>query len=81
MATMGMACIMEAFKEASWVFTNTGNYFGRHKASEMIKVGSEALAFIQGTGLEITLQCYGLDYDANQLRGTFYRTFHVKNQA
>ena len=79
MATMGLACIMSAFEEASWVFTNTGNYFGRHKAEPMIKAGSEALAFIQGTGLEIAIHAYGLDYDANQLRYTFFRTFHVKN--
>ena len=81
METMGLACIMSAFEEASWIITNTGNRFGHHKAAEVIKAGSEALAFIQGTGLEITIANYGLDLNAHYLRYTFYRKFNVTPKA
>ena len=81
METMGLACIMSAFEEASWIITNTGNRFGHHKAAEVIKAGSEALAFIQGTGLEITIANYGLDLNAHYLRCAFFRKFHVTPKA
>ena len=75
MTTMGLATIMLAFQEASMMYTLTNGYFG----SKNMKIASQAIAFIQGTGLEITLKVYGLDYDANQLRSTFYYTFHDKH--
>ena len=79
MATMGLACIMSALKEASLVFTLTSTHYGRHQVKPLLKLGSEALAFIQGTGLDVTIVNYGLDLEADQLRLTFYRIFHVKN--
>ena len=74
MTTIGLACILNAFQEASMLYTYTNGYFGEKK----MRVAHQALAFIQGTGLEITLTYYGLDYNANQLRTTFFRVFHVK---
>ena len=61
-------------------FTHTNGYFGPHKKVTMMKVASESLAFIQGTGLDITIKNFGLDLEPEQLRFTFYRIFHVKNQ-
>lgn len=78
MATMGAAIIMSSFEEASLFFVVTNSYYGRHKVSELIKMGSNALAFVQSTGLEVTIKCYGLEYDADALRSSFYRIFHVK---
>jgi len=52
----------------------TNGYFGVKK----ISAASEALAFIQGSSLEITIYNFGLHYDANELRSTFYRKFHVE---
>ena len=75
MTTIGLACIMNAFQEASMLYTYTNGYFGEKKT----KLARQALAFIQGTGLEVTLISYGLDYNANQLRSTFFRVFHVKS--
>ena len=73
---MGMAAIASAFQEAAMFYTYTNGYFGHKK----IKVASQALAFIQGTGLDICIKVYGLDYNPNELRQVFFRTFHVKNQ-
>lgn len=79
MATMGLACIMSAFQEASLFYTLTSTHYGRHQVKPMLKIASQSLAFIQGTGLDITIRSYGLDLEAEQLRYTFYRIFHVKN--
>jgi len=73
-ATMGLGIISNAFKEASMYYTMTNGYFGEKKMC----AASEALAFIQGTSLEITIQTFGLDFEANNLRYLFYRKFHVK---
>ena len=87
MATMGLACIMSAFQEAAMFYTITANStkrslsYGRHAVAPILKVASESLAFIQGTGLDITIREYGLDLEPDQLRLTFYRIFHVKSQA
>ena len=75
MNTIGMACILNAFQEASMLYTYTNGYFGEKKT----KLAQQALAFIQGTGLEVTLISYGLEYNANELRSTFFRVFHVKS--
>ncbi len=39
------------------------------------KAVKEAYVFIQGTGLEITIELYGLDYNAGKLREKFNRIF------
>lgn len=75
MTTIGLAVIMSAFQEASMFYTYTNGYFGDKK----IKVASQALAFIQGTGIEICIKTYGIDYNVNELRQVFFRTFHVKS--
>ena len=79
METMGLACIMSAFREASLAYTLTSTHFGRQKVKPLMKIGSEALAFVQGTGLELCIKSYGLDYDATELRSSFYRIFNVKS--
>ena len=72
--TIGLACIANAFEDAALYFVLTNGYFG----TSNMAIASNAMAFIQGTGLEITIKEYRLDYDADQLRNVFYRTFHVK---
>ena len=71
---LGLGVIASAFEEAAMLYTWTNGYLGKKNA----KIAQEALAFIQGTSLEIAIKTYGLDYDAESLRVTFFRTFHVK---
>jgi len=72
--TLGLGAITSAFEEAAMFYTWTNGYFGKKN----MKIAQEALAFIQGTSLEIAIKTYGLDYDADSLRQTFFKTFHVK---
>src|SRR3990167_4800505 len=72
--SLGLGAIASAFEEAAMLYTWTNGYLGKKNA----KIAQEALAFIQGTSLEIAIKTYGLDYDADSLRTTFFRTFHVK---
>ena len=74
MNTLGLACIASAFQDAAMLYTLTNGYFGNKKRS----VATQAFAFIQGTGLEICIKSYGLDLEANDLRTSFFRIFHVK---
>lgn len=75
MNTLGLACIATVFQDAAMYFTHTNGYFGVKKKS----VATQALAFIQGTGLDICIRSYGLDLEAEQLRTSFFRIFHVKS--
>lgn len=71
---MGLGAIADAFKKASMYYTITNGQFGVKR----LAMASEALAFVQGTSLDIAIQSFGLDYDAENLRNTFFRKFHVK---
>lgn len=55
-------------------YTLTNGQFGPKR----MRAASDALAFIQGSGLEITIRTFDLGYDADELRMTFFRKFHVK---
>ena len=77
MNTLGLACIATAFQDAAMYYTHTNGYFGTKKMS----VASQALAFIQGTSLEICIKSYGLELEAENLRTSFFRIFHVKKSA
>ena len=63
MHTIGLSIIYSEFKRAAW------SYFKPHYHP---KTSSDSLAFIQGTGLEIVVHTYGLQYDPDYLRNTFY---------
>ena len=72
--TLGLGAIASAFEEAAMLYVWTNGYLGKKN----LKIAQQALAFIQGTSLEIAIQTYGLDYDPDSLRQTFFRIFHVK---
>jgi len=75
--TLGLGVLQNAFEEAAMLYTHTNGYFGKKN----IGLAKRAYAFIQGTGLEMCIQMYDLSYDADELRQTFFRIFHVKNQS
>lgn len=72
--TLGLCALAATFKEASMLYVWTNGYLGEKN----LKTAKEALAFIQGTGLEIMIKVYDMGFDADSLRNTFFRTFHVK---
>ena len=79
MNTLGKAVLLQTFQEASLVFTETdkrverdlpySTYYNNFHVNENKK---KAFAFIKGTGLEIFIQHYNLEYDAQELRNTFF---------
>lgn len=71
--TLGLAAIASAMQEAAMFYTRTNGYFSKREQ----RIAHKAMAFIQGTGLDIALRIYGLDYDADSIRSNFFRTFHV----
>ena len=73
--TIGLCTISKAFQEAAMLYTWTNGYLGKKNE----KIAYDALAFIQGTGLEIMIRVYSLELDADQLRDRFFKTFHVNH--
>lgn len=63
MHTLGLSVIYQEFKNAKLYYQGSKYYEKR---------ASDSLAFIQGTGLEICLEVYGLMYDADHLRNVFF---------
>ena len=49
-----------------------------HDKHVHMQTSKQALAFVMGTGLDVMLQCYGIEYDPDDLRETFYKLFHVE---
>lgn len=74
MMTMGLAIITHSLKEASYVYAGTSTY--DHNKFRHSKLAMQALAFIEGTGLDITIQRFGLDLNAHNIREEFHRKFH-----
>ena len=74
---IALSVLRHTFTEAAYMFVHTD---GKMSHDKLIKLESskQALAFISGTGLDILLQEYGLDYNADNLRRLFYQTLHVK---
>lgn len=63
MNTIGLSIVYAEFKKA---------YLFYSKPDWRPKAASDSLAFIQGTGLEIIINTYGLLYDAENLRNCFF---------
>jgi len=63
MNTIGLSIVYAEFQRAYWHYS---------KPNWRFIASSDSLAFIQGTGLELLLQAYGLMYDADRLRNTFF---------
>jgi len=59
------------------MFVHTNGKLSREKQI-MMRTSQQALAFIAGTGLDIMIQEYEMDYDADSIRENFFQIFHVK---
>lgn len=62
------------------MFVHTDGRLSREKLNAL-EASKQAFAFISGTGLEIMLEEYGLDYDAEKIRENFNQKFHIKDPA
>lgn len=66
--------------EASYIFIHTNGKTTRDKHVK-IATSKQALEFVMGTGLDIMLQSYGIEYNADEIREQFYQIFHIKDSA
>ena len=64
MNTIGLSIIYTEFRHAYWHYTKP-----KKKHSKTV---SDSLAFIQGTGLDLVIETFGLYYDAQYLRNSFF---------
>lgn len=72
MNTIGESILVQAFHEAFIYINNSGK--------RVTKDLRESYFFINGTGLELAIQEYNLDYNADTLRNYFYwKVRHGKN--
>ena len=72
-ATAALTMIYFSLLEASYMFTGTCRRTN-HEFRSSVRA-REAYAFIQGTGLDIAIKKFNLDYDAETLRDEFNKIF------
>lgn len=63
--------------EAAYMFVHTNGKL-THQKIQHIENSHQAFAFISGTGFEMMIEQYALDYDADKIRTGFYEKFHIK---
>lgn len=80
--TLAIAILACTFQEAAFLFIHTNNVpktrKGQYLRSMSEEASKEAFAFINGTGFELMIKYYHLDYDADRLREAFYEKFHIR---
>ena len=78
--TLGMSVLTETIKSAAFYMNNTYHMIEEAKFNKSyvshfkmdMREGRQSLAFINGTGLEIMLDSYCLDFNADRLRSGFF---------
>lgn len=71
--TLGMTSLVQTIMEASYLFIGPTHVWATSAQTGITrKIAKESFAFIQGTGLEMMLQHYCIDLDADLLRNGFY---------
>jgi len=78
--TIGQTILVNAIKEASWLFKVSTDDLGKrsYKFIEKLSNAEASLIFIQGTGLEMMLDNYGVAFDAEEIRKCFYNHVGVR---
>jgi len=85
--TLGVSILAESLRSAAFFIKNTNhlvdsNHYSRtwvYEYKSHMKDGRESLAFINGTGLEIMLDSFYLDFDAEKIRKGFFYIMRKDN--
>lgn len=67
--SMGQAVLVETLKAAAYYVTHSNGT--KSHAGIQFKEAMSCYAFVQGTGLHIIINQFGLDYDAEKIQETF----------
>ena len=65
--SIGEQLIRDAFRQASYAFSHTVT------SLEQSLTIQQSLLFVNGSGMEIAIEMFGLPYDGDVLRSTFQR--------
>jgi len=76
LSTIGTSVLTQAFKDAAYMLSHP-NGTGDVKYRGLC---SDALLFIQGTGLEKMLTQFYMDYNPDSLRRTFFTSVHRQDK-
>jgi len=68
--TIGASILVETLRDAAYFFTHSSRSLTHHEKIHFRETQS-AYAFVTGTGLDIFLSRYYLDYNAQKLRDLF----------
>lgn len=74
---LAFSILKNTLVDAAFAIIHTNGKLNHSREIQMA-TSKQALAFLMGTGLDIMLQSYDLDYSADELRESFYQTFHIK---
>ena len=75
---MALSSLVDTFVQASYVFGNRhDSNAGAYSHKQRMKIGRTALAFISGTGLDLMIEYYKLDYNAEEIRNQFFGHFKI----
>lgn len=70
--SLGRTVLIETIKMAAFYVSHSGSYAGNSRMLNMhIKEGRSCYLFVQGTGLQILINRFGLAYDADKIQDTF----------
>lgn len=71
--TLGESILIETLRSAAYFATRSHNGFKTksYYYKNYYKESQECYHFIQGTGLDMLIHRFHLDYDPNQIRGCF----------
>lgn len=82
--TMALAALHDALRWASYMYVMTNNHPSNDRSlkrhAHKLCFSKEAFAFIAGTGLDVMIESYGLAYDAEEIRASFYNMFHIPEE-
>lgn len=77
LAIVANQVLESTLKEASYILVNTDDSLKKFNPS-LYKASSKAFIFVSGTGLDLMLEYYHLEYDPNEIRHQFFTMFKVK---
>ena len=75
---MLVGSIVDTLVSAAYIFGDRHHANSEaHSHKQRMKLGKVAFAFIQGTGLDVMIKHYKLDYNAEEIREKFYFIFRI----
>ena len=70
--SMGQSVLIETIKMAAFYVNHSGSYTAHSRSFNMnLKEARSCYVFVQGTGLQVLINRFGLAYDADKIQETF----------